>query len=109
LSLKVGLRAVDLADEGMVLYIGHAAVRAMPPLRGELLRSMMMGQQGGSLRCAPSMRPPSIPWKNIFMQKRRSNKCPRVTTQSMLPGLSSYTNYVHYNTLIDSFRDTRPM
>jgi len=39
LSLKVGLRAVDLADEGMVLYIGHAAVRAMPPLRGELLRS----------------------------------------------------------------------
>jgi len=69
LSLKVGLRAVDLADEGMVLYIGHAAVRAMPPLRGELLRSMMMGQQGGSLRCTPSMKPPSIPMEKYIYAK----------------------------------------
>lgn len=51
-----------------VLHIGHAAVRAMPPLRGELLRSMMMGQQGGSLRCAPSMEQLPILRKNAFMQ-----------------------------------------
>lgn len=44
-------------DEETALHIGYAAVRAMPPLRGELLRSMMMGQQGGSLRYAPSMEP----------------------------------------------------
>lgn len=51
----------------LVLHIGYAAVRAMPPLRGELLRSMMMGQQGGSLRYAPSMGA-AVPWKNTFMQ-----------------------------------------
>lgn len=73
----------------------------MPPLRGELLRSMMMGQQGGSLRYAPSMGAAGPREKYVYA-KRRSNKCPRVTTQSTLPGLLSYTNYVHYNTSIDS-------
>lgn len=51
----------------------------------------------------------ACPAEKCVYAKRRSNKCPRVTTQSTLPGLLSYMNYVYYNTLIDSFRDTRPI
>jgi len=75
LSFKVDLRAVDLIDERTVLHIGHTTC-TMPSQEESYC---VAWQQGGCLKCALSMKPSLVPWKNMFMQKYQSNKCPRVT------------------------------
>jgi hypothetical protein len=77
---------------------------------------MMMGQQRRVVKMRTLGRGGALTRfrgrKNAFMQSAGLINVPRVTTQSTLPGLLSYTDHVYYNTLIDSFRDnhdTRPV
>ncbi|KAL0112041.1 hypothetical protein PUN28_013336 [Cardiocondyla obscurior] len=83
----------------------------MPPLRGELLRSVMMGQARRIVKArtprwvaaarSRGKREREKKKRNAFMQNADLINVPRFTTQSTPPSLLSYTNYARYNTLID--------